>query len=135
MKDDFSELKDIDVLKAEETAVYKEQRGNIVLGVVFILVGAAVLFSMTTGYTLHNWWALFMLIPAGKMSMELWQDYETNGRLTKKTSGLIIPITVLLTIISIFLFNLSWSIIWPASFIAVGVSILVGGGMPNGRCC
>ena len=127
MKDDFTDLKDINELKAEETAPVKEDNGRLAVAAVMILVGLALSVGILTGYTLDNWWALFMLIPVGTMSMELWQDYQANGRLSKKTSGLIIPITILLVIVAIFLFNLSWSIIWPVSFIAVGASILLGG--------
>ena len=126
MKDEFSDLKDSNVLKEEETEQVKEDNGRLAVAAVMILVGLALSVGILTGYTLDNWWALFMLIPVGTMSMELWQDYRVNGRLSKKTSGLIIPIIILLVIVAIFLFNLNWSIIWPASFIAVGLSMLLG---------
>ncbi len=130
MEDNFPDLKDIDELKEEETentaGQQKEDNGSFVFAGVLILVGIALLIGMLTGYTLDNWWALFMLIPVGTMMMELWGDYRENGRVTE-TSGLIIPITILSVIIAIFLFNLSWSIIWPTSFIAVGLSILLKG--------
>ena len=127
MNDEFTDLKGINELKAEETEQVKEDNGRLVFAVVMILVGLALSVGILTGYTIDNWWALFMLIPVGTMSMEMWQDYRVNGRLSKKTSGLIIPITILSVIVGIFLFNLSWSIIWPVSFIAVGLSILLGG--------
>ncbi len=127
MNDEFNDLKGIDALKAEETEQVNENNGRLVFATVLILVGLALSVGILTGYTLDNWWALFMLIPVGTMSMEMWQDYQKNGRLSKKTSGLIIPITILSVIVAIFLFNLSWSIIWPVSFIAVGTSILLGG--------
>ena len=126
MKDEFSDLKDVDELKAKEAAMAEENNGNLAFAAVLILVGIALIVGMVTGYTFNNWWALFMLIPVGTMSLEIWQDYQTNGRLSKKTGNLIIPIIILLVIVAIFLFNLSWSIIWPASFIAVGLSILLG---------
>lgn len=131
MKEEFDSLDDIHLLKdevaAESRELVQEDNGRLVFAAVLILVGVALAVGMLTGYTVDNWWALFMLIPVGTMSLELWQDYAKNGRLTKKTSGLIIPIVILLVIISIFLFNLSWSIMWPASFIAVGLSILLTG--------
>jgi len=127
MKDEFTDLEEINDLKAEETVQIKEDNGRLAVAAVMILVGLALTVGILTGYTITNWWALFILIPVGTMLMELWQDYQKNGRLTKKTSGLIIPIIILLVIVSIFLFNLSWSIIWPISFIAVGLSILLGG--------
>ena len=111
MSDEFSDLKGINELKVEETEQVKEDNGRLVFAVVLILVGLALSVGILTGYTIDNWWALFMLIPVGTMSMELWQDYRVNGRLSKKTRGLIIPITILSVIVGIFLFNLSWSII------------------------
>ena len=127
MKDEFTNLRDVNVLKEEETEQVKEDNGRLAVAAVMILVGLALLVGMLTGYTLDNWWALFMLIPVGTMSMDVWQDYQKNGRLSKKTSSLIIPIIILLVIVAIFLFDLNWSIIWPVSFIAVGLSMLIGG--------
>ena len=131
MKDEFDNLDDIHVLKdegaAESKEIVQEDNGRLVFAAVLILVGLALGVGMLTGYTVNNWWALFMLIPVGTMSLDMWQDYQKNGRLTKKASDLIIPIIILLVIVSIFLFNLSWSIMWPASFIAIGLSILLTG--------
>ncbi len=126
MKDDFMELKDIDELKKDEARQIGEESGKFIFAGVLILVGIARLAGILTGYTIDNWWALFMLIPIGTMVLELWTEYRQNGRVTEN-NGLIIPIMILSVIIAIFLFDLSWSIIWPVSFIAIGLSILLKG--------
>ncbi len=119
MNDNISELK--------ETEKYSEANGNnTVFAVVLILVGVAVMVSNLTDYSFENWWALFMLIPAGAILMNVWHDYKENGRLSRKSSGAVIPGVIILTMVAIFLFNLSWAIFWPISIIAVGLSILLG---------
>jgi hypothetical protein len=58
--------------------------------------------------------------------MNVWHDYQENGRLSRKSSGSIIPGVIILAMMAIFLFNLSWAVFWPVSIIAVGLSILLG---------
>ena len=119
MNDNISELK-------ENEKGYEGQDNNKVFALVLILVGVAVMVGNLTDYSFENWWALFMLIPVGAIFMNVWRDYQVNGRLTRSSSGAIIPGVIMLTMIAIFLFNLSWSIFWPVAIIAVGLSILVG---------
>ncbi|MCP4428111.1 MAG: hypothetical protein GY803_26795 [Chloroflexi bacterium] len=117
MNDNLSELK--------ETEQNHESNSKI-FAVVIILVGVAVLVNNLTDYSFHNWWALFMLIPVGAILLNMWRDYEDNGRLTRKSAGSIIPAIIMLTMVAIFLFNLSWSAFWPVALIAVGLSVLLG---------
>lgn len=119
MNDNFSELK-------ESEKSYAGQDNNKVFAVVLILVGVAVMVGNLTDYSLENWWALFLLIPAGAIFMNMWRDYQVNGRLTRRSSGAIIPGVIMLAMVAIFLFNLSWVIFWPVAIIAVGLSILMG---------
>jgi uncharacterized membrane protein YhaH (DUF805 family) len=119
MNDNISELKETE--KTNEA-----NDNNMIFAIVLILVGVAVMVGNLTDFSFENWWALFMLIPAGFMFMNVWRDYQENGRFTHKSSGAIIPGVIILTMIAIFLFNLSWAIFWPASLIAVGLSIIVG---------
>ena len=119
MNDNISDLKETE--KSNEA-----NDNNKIFAVVLIVVGAALVISNLTGYSFENWWALFMLIPAGFIFMTVWRDYQENGRLSRKSSGAIIPGIIILTMVAIFLFNLSWAIFWPVSIIAVGLSILLG---------
>lgn len=119
MNDNISELKD----NEKNTTAHDNNR---VFAAVYILVGTALVVSNLTDYSIKNWWALFMLIPAGFMFMTVWRDYQENGRITRKSSGVIIPGALMLVVIAIFLFNLSWAIIWPAAIVAMGLSMLLG---------
>ena len=119
MNDKVSELKD----NEKNTTAHDN---NKVFAVVLILVGAALVASNLTDYSIKNWWALFMLIPVWSMFMTVWRDYQENGRVSRKSSGAIIPGVMILTMAAIFLFNLSSAIIWPTAIIAVGLSILLG---------
>jgi len=118
MNDDFNELK--------ETAKEPNTNKNLILAIVLVVVGSGLLIGNLTGYAFKNWWALFMLIPAGSMLMGMWYDYQENGRFTRKSSGMLASSIILLTMIAIFLFDLSWVIFWPISLIAAGLGILIG---------
>lgn len=104
----------------------QKSNSNLFLAVVFIMIGGGLLISNLTSFTFKNWWALFLLIPAGGFMMNAWRDVQENGRLTRRSTGAIIPGIILLTMVAIFLFDLSWTIFWPIILIAVGFSILVG---------
>jgi surface polysaccharide O-acyltransferase-like enzyme len=118
MNDNISELK--------ETEQAHESSNNRFFAIVLILVGTVLIINNLTDYSFENWWALFMLIPVGFIFTNIWRDYQENGRLTRQSSGAIIPGVVMLAMIAIFLFNLSWTIFWPVAIIAVGLSILLG---------
>jgi hypothetical protein len=53
----------------------------------------------------------------------MWNQYQVNGRIP---TGLIIGGISMAFVISIFLFNLSWSALWPVFFIIGGISALLG---------
>ena len=119
MNDNISELKEAekDIRNDDSTKIF---------AVVLILVGIAVILNNFTDYSLENWWALFMLLPVGYIFITIWRDYKENGRLSRKSSSSIIPGLVMVAMVAIFLFNLSWAIFWPVTIIAVGLSILWG---------
>ena len=128
MNDNISELKEAEKTYEDKTyPTLSKGNNNVVVAGVMILVGAVLLIGNITGNTFENWWALFMLIPVGFMFMAIQCDYQENGRLTRKSSGAIIPAVILLAMVAIFLFDLSWSIFWPVSLVAVGMGMLLNG--------
>ena len=115
MNDKFSELNG------------DEKQGGIqpnwIVGVVIITVGTVLLLRNLTGFSFNNWWALFMFIPFSGLLAGMWNQYQVNGRIP---TGLIIGGISMAFVISIFLFNLSWSALWPVFFIIGGISALLG---------
>jgi hypothetical protein len=115
MNDNFSDLKD------------SEKQGkpssDLIVGAVIILVGGVLLLRNLTGFEFNNWWILFSLIPLSGMLTALWKGYQANGRLA---TGPFIGALGMVFVISIFLFNLSWSAMWPGFFIIGGISVLLG---------
>lgn len=141
MSDEFSKLKDEEKEKLIE--IEKEdfgmpssppqrnrsiaQNSTWVAGVILIAIGFVFLATNLTGFTLHNWWALFILIPAAFTFGNAYSDYKANGRLTKKGRGDITGGLILSLIGCTFLFSWDWGKIWPLFLIIGGVSALLSG--------
>lgn len=121
MGDEFKDLKD------EEKGNGSAAKSNSwIMALVLIVVGAGLLISNFTGFTFNNWWALFMVIPAVGMFAAVWRDYQANGRLTGKSTGPLISGLAMVVMMIVFLFNLSWSGLWPLGFIFGGLAIILG---------
>ncbi len=96
-------------------------------GVILIAIGVIFLFSNISGFYLHNWWALFILIPAIGSFGKAWNGYRENGRLNGEARGGLIGGLILTLVASAFLFDLDWGMIWPLFLIIGGVGALLGG--------
>ena len=105
----------------------KRYSGNTTGGLILIGIGTIFLLSQVTGFYLHNWWALFILIPALCKLNEAWQGYRTDGRITHSTRGALIGGTLLAMVASVFLLNLSWRVFWPLVLIVLGIGALLNG--------
>jgi hypothetical protein len=90
--------------------------------VVLICVGLAFLVRNYFGQEIHNWWALFILIPSfilaqrGYSSLQVGRNAEAFGQL----SGAL----VLAGLIVVFLFEFSFGPLWPIFLIIGGISLL-----------
>jgi hypothetical protein len=73
-----------------------------------------------------NWWAFFLLIPAGGIFMDVWQDYRHNGgNLTRELRSKLVAGAGILLFAFVFLTGLDWGKYWPLFLILGGVSILL----------
>ena len=117
------ELKD---LEEDEKEIENERGNNWIMAIVLMVVGLGLLVSNFTNLSFDNWWALFLFIPAGFMFRNVGADYKRHGRLTNKSTGPIIAGLAMLVMIGVFLFNLSWSGLWPLAFIFGGIAVLLG---------
>jgi hypothetical protein len=114
-----------------ETA--KPQKPAWIAGGVLILVGLAFIARDVIGIPLHNWWALFILIPAIGSLVTSYQMFVRNDRrFTAASQGPLIGGIVLLGVTCVFLFNLDWGRVWPVFLILVGLGILLGALRRNG---
>ncbi len=92
----------------------------ILLGVIFLLENAGI-------FSLKNWWALFILIPALAAFASAWDRYQASGnRLTAAVRGSLFGGLILVLVTAIFLFDLGSVVwLWPALLILAGVGLLV----------
>lgn len=117
MNDNFSDLKD-----AEKQNVTGHP-GSWLMGAVLIGVGGVLLLRNLTGFEFDHWWVLFWFIPLGGMLTGLWKQYQANGRIN---TGLISAAAGMIVMMAVFLFDLSWSALWPIFLIIGGLSALLG---------
>jgi hypothetical protein len=97
-----------------------------IVGGVLILVGIIFIVKNVSGFELHNWWALFILIPALASLGTAYTMYRKNeGRFTAASRGPLIGGLVLLFVAGVFLFDLDWGAMWPVLLIIVGAGTLL----------
>jgi len=100
-------------------------------GVVLILLGVIFLLQSMRGFSLNNWWALFILIPAFGSFATAWNIYRQTGRLSRRVRGALISGCVFLLITAAFLFNLNWGLVLPVLLIVWGVTLLLNSLLPD----
>jgi hypothetical protein len=104
--------------------------GGWLVGVIVIIIGIGFLgqnLGWWSGWALHNWWALFILIPAFGSLGRAWRQYIANGRRFGGEVARPLLIGLLLVFVTIvFLLELDWAYVWPVVLILVGVGLLLG---------
>jgi uncharacterized membrane protein YhaH (DUF805 family) len=104
---------------------YSRGRTNWIVGVVFVLAGAAILLGNFTGFRLNNWWALFILIPAVGAFSNAFRSYKNAGdRLNASARGSLIGGLTMVFMMIVFLFSLDLSLLWPVGLVVVGIGML-----------
>lgn len=94
-------------------------------GVILIAMGLFLLLQNLTGFTLNNWWALFILIPAVGALGRAWKRYQdAGGRLTAEARSALFGGVILILVAAIFLFGWSWSLFGPILLLLLGISLL-----------
>ena len=97
--------------------------GSWIPGLALIGLGLIFLVQNYLGREIHNWWALFILIPLfftlerGYASLRSGRSAEAVGQLM---GGL-----VLVALIVIFLFDLPFGQLWPSFLIIGGMTLLI----------
>lgn len=96
-------------------------------GAAIMLFGAVLLLN-NFGYTrirLHNWWALFILIPGLNLLLMAFSRYQDTGRFTAHGKRAGLGGVVLTTIALVFLLGLSWSMVGPILLVFGGLYLLL----------
>jgi hypothetical protein len=98
--------------------------GGWFLGVVLIILGIVFLLSNIFALPLHNWWALFLLIPAFSGLRGAWYKYQTAGQLNWMVWRSVLGGLFWIFLTVVFLINLSWGLLLPVLLILFGLGIL-----------
>lgn len=120
MEDEITQLK----ADEKESAVMVRPNYGWIGGAVLIGMGVIFLLQNMEIITLANWWALFLLIPAGINASVVWTSYRQKGVLDKSARNATIASVIFLILTSAFLFELNWDYIWPTFLILAGVAAL-----------
>jgi hypothetical protein len=93
-------------------------------GLILIVLGGIFLLNNLTGFEVHNWWALFILIPAVGSFGRAWNQYQTTGSLHREARQAIFGGLLLTAIVAVFVFELSWLLFGPVLLILLGLTLL-----------
>lgn len=99
-------------------------------GMVLIALGAIFLLNNLTGFELHNWWALFILIPTFGSFARAWDLHQHGASLDRQMRRALFRGVLLTTLAVIFLLDLSWTIFGPVLLILLGGAMLVTAFLP-----
>jgi len=100
-------------------------------GAILVLIGVIFLVQNLTSFSLANWWALFILIPAASAFGRAYKAYQENGRLSGSARGGLAGGLVLTFIAFVFLFNLDFGRLWPVFLILGGIGLLINALLPD----
>jgi hypothetical protein len=118
--------------RAERRAARYAGGGAVVGGVALIAFGVIIMLQNMGIVELHNWWALFILLPAFGSFAAAYGAYRTNGgHLNAMARGSIIGGLVLTAIAATFLFELNLSLLLPAVLILAGAGMLFNTVLPD----
>ena len=107
-------------------------RGTLWFGLILVCVGIVLILERVGHFSLHNWWALFILIPAFSSFRRGWQAMQaTDGQFSSFARRSFIGGLVLTVVAVILLFNLDWVIFGPILLIVAGAAMLISSVLPK----
>ena len=99
-------------------------------GAILILVGLVFLLQNLHVLYLHNWWALFILIPALTSFAAARNRYSFTGHFDRGARLAVIWGLAFTALSVAFLLEVQWGLLWPVALILVGVVMLVNALLP-----
>jgi hypothetical protein len=115
----------------EPTRRHRRHSGGWIGGTMLIALGLILLLQNMTGFGLHNWWALFILLPAAGAFTTAWSVYQETGHFNNAARGSAFGGMVLCLVSATFLFGLNWTIIGPVLLLVAGTAVLLNGVLPQ----
>ncbi len=100
--------------------------GGWMAGAVLIILGVFFLLENTDTIGLHNWWALFILIPAVASFESAWAAYTRHGAWTAAAMGPLVSGSILTLVALSFLLDWSTGLLFPLALIVGGAALLFG---------
>jgi hypothetical protein len=102
--------------------------GSWVAGLILIALGL-IFLAQNFGYPIpHNWWALFILLPAFASFGAAGSMYRRNGRrITPPVTGAFLTGLFLTGLAVVFLLGIDLGKFWPVLLIVLGLAVLLGG--------
>lgn len=100
-------------------------RAGLFAGAMLIVLGLVFLIQNLTGFSLDNWWGIFLLVPAGYMLFRTYQEYQEHKAFTMAGRNNLMAFITIALIAVITLFNLNWGTMWPLFLIIGGVGLLL----------
>jgi hypothetical protein len=117
--------------RAERRAARYAGGGTWVVGVALIILGGVFMFQNMGALLIHNWWALFILLPALGSFATAYGAYRSSGRLTPLARNSLVGGLILTAIAGFFLLDLDWARWWPTLLILAGVGALATAVLPD----
>jgi hypothetical protein len=109
----------------------REARGSVAAwggGVVLIVVGLVFLLQNLGMKLPENWWAFFLLIPAGGAFASAASAFRRNGgRIDFAVASAVLGGLIFIAIGAVLFLGVDWGFFWPVILIAVGVAVLARG--------
>jgi hypothetical protein len=100
--------------------------GPLMGGLTLIGLGLLFLCGNVTGYYLHNWWALFILIPALSSLSQAYDHYSAAGeQFTPAATRPLMVGSIMLLVAITFLLELNMSLMGPLFLVAIGATLLL----------
>ena len=118
--------------RAERRAARYAGGGAFVGGVALVAFGVIIMLQNMGIVQLHNWWALFILLPALGSFATAYGAYRTNGgHLNAMVRGSFIGGLLITTIALAFLFGLNVNLFVPVILIVAGLGMLINTLLPD----